>query len=409
MPARLLLRGQWRRRRGRQLWLGAALALGLLAYFLVGMALAGAEESLVEPLRATVAGDVRVTQGTTDMAGGAPWSDVRDELDLLRAPGVVAAPRMEASHVTVREGREDNWTAGLLLGIDPGIPAEQAGVAQRLVWGTVLPTGSVLAPDGRALVPLVLGEPAARRLGVEGPGPDFAHPLRISSGRFADGESLPITADAVVVGVYRSGLEPLDRFTAFAPIGEVRHLVGGHPGDPSANAIVLHGPAADADAAARAAPSLKVQGVRDFARGYMGGLLAVLGLAGGLALALFTVVLGVWLLHEVATQLSRDAGVVAGLRAIGLPFRAIVAAYAGLAAGTVGAAALAAAAAALLVAAFAPSVAVETGGLLVTVAWRLRLVDLLWSLLAATALAAAATWLAARRLARLNVAEALRT
>ncbi|MEA3190770.1 MAG: hypothetical protein QOD77_1352 [Thermoplasmata archaeon] len=412
MPARLLLRGQWRRRAGRQLWLGAALALGLLAFFLVGMALAGAEESVVEPLRATVVGDVRVTQGSVDMAGGEAWPDARGVLERLRAPGVVAAPRLEASHVTVREDQQDNWTAGLLLGIDARLPAEQAALADRLVWGTVLPAGSLLAPDGRAVVPLLLGEPAARRLGVVGPGPDFAHPLKLSSGRFAGRDALPITADAVVVGVYRSGLEPLDRFTAFAPIGDVRHLVGGNAGDPSANAIVLHGAGADAgqaEAALAGLPGIQVQGARAFAQGYMGGLLAVLGIAGGLALALFTVVLGVWLLHEVATQLSRDAGVVAGLRAIGLPFRSIVAAYAGLSVATVGAAALAAAVVAVLVSWLAPSVSVETGGLQVTVAWRLRAVDLAWSLLAAVALAAAATWLAARRLARVNVAEALRS
>jgi ABC-type lipoprotein release transport system permease subunit len=315
MPARLLLRGQWRRRGGRAFWLGGSLALGLLAFFLVGMALAGAEESVVDPVRDTVAGDVRVTQGTTDMAGGAVWADVRDTLDALRPAGGTAAPRYEASHVTVRDGTQDNWTAGLLLGIDPAFAAEQEGLAGRLLWGTALPSTSLLDPQGHAFVPLVVGEPAARRLGVVGPGPDFAHPLKLSSGRFAGGSSLPITADAVVVGVYRTGLEPLDRFTAFAPIGDVRALVGGRPGDPSANAIVLHGAdGADASAVASLAPGLKVEGAEAFARAYMGGLLVVLQVAGALALTLFTVVLGTWLLHDVATQLTRDAPVIAGLR-----------------------------------------------------------------------------------------------
>jgi ABC-type lipoprotein release transport system permease subunit len=413
VPLRLLVRGQFRARRRRHVLLAATVAAAFACFFAVGMLLGGAEQAVVRPAHDLLSGDVRLTRGDDALAGAEAWPDADPQLAAVRAiPGAVAAPRWEASHVTARRDAIENWTGGLLIGIDASVAEEREAVGAYLVWGSPMPAGSLSEPGtGHVYVPLVVGEGAALRLGVApgpGGGPDFTHVLRITSGRFAAGrDAPPLDAEAVVVGVFRTGLEPMDRFTAFAPIGDVRFLVGGHPGDPSANAIVVHGASA-AQVAAVAGAGVVVQDAAAFARGYLGLTLAALEAAVVLGIALFVLLLALLLARESGGQVARDAPAVAALRAIGMPAREIAWSYAALATSTVAAGLAVAAAFALAAAAWLPAVPIHVGELALRVPWRLDLATVGLAFAAAVALAAISSLSASRALARATVADALR-
>lgn len=411
--ASLVARGQWRIQGRRQLALAASFAAGLLAFFLIAMLLQGAQDGAVRPLRDLLTADARITWGNSEVAGGMPIDDHREVASRLRTlEGVVVAPRWEASQVTVRRDEPGNWTGGLLVGLDPGITPEGEAIGPYLLWGSFLPTTSLADPaTGRVYVPLVVGEAAARRLNLtrnDDGSPDFSQVLVVTSGRFAHANDMrPLSVEAVVVGIFATGIDSLDRFTAFVPIEEARRLVGDRPGDPTANAILVygHGP--------RQVDALGIEGAQaqdatSFANGVMGSFLLLLRVAGGLAVALVLVLLGVWLVHEVGTMVLRDRPVVAALRAIGIPFATILRGYVFLVAATIGAAWLAAALAALLVTALAPPLWFSAHSLHIHIPWRLHAWPLLWSLAAASTLAFLGTWSAARRLATVDVAEALR-
>lgn len=412
MLARFLLRSQWHARRGRQLVVGASLATGLIAILAASMLLQGAEQAMVRPLHDVISGDVRVTQGSPDLAGGSPWPDARPIQEAIRTiPGAVAASRWEASQVTARSDRIENWTGGLLIGIDPTLAAEQDPLRPYLAWGSTLPTVSTADPATHFVyVPLLVGESAARRLDLHpgpGGGANFSEVLTITSGRFPVGSSEPLASKAVVVGVFRSGLEALDRFAVFAPIEDVRFLVGGQRGDSSANALVIHG------ASLAEIEALHIQGAiaedaGGVARQVMGLVLVVMDIAAGLAMGVVALLLTLLVAREVSLQVTRDAQTVAALRAIGVPLRSILLSYVGLAVATAAVAALFAAAVALMVAWFAPAVSVHTSGLALDIGWILPWQAVVAAVTSAVFVAALAAWAAAGRLARPTVADALR-
>lgn len=414
MPAWFLLRSQWRGRRRRQVAVGAVLAVGILFLLLSGMFLSGARQEIIRPLHDTISGDARITQGVPDLAGGLEWKDSRPVEEAVRTlPGAVAAPRWEASQVTARRDKLDNWTGGLLIGIDPSIPEEQAELAKYLVWGSLIPVQSVADPaTNRVYVPLLVGESAAKRLDLHpgpGGGPNFTEILRLTSGRFANGASAPpIDREAVVVGVYRTGLDVLDRFTAFAPLDQARFLVGGMPGFPTANAVVVHGATAD-QVRALGLANVHIADASGVASQTMGIVLLAVGISSALVLGVLAFVLSLLLVREVGLQVARDAPALAALRAIGVPARTAAAGYAGLAVLTVAAAAVAAVLVATLVALFAPALTVAAAGVHLQIPWRLDPLSLGLAVAAALVLAAVASLASLRRTRRATAADQLRS
>ncbi len=377
------------------------------------MLLRGAQEAIVRPVRDTLSGDVRVTQDSADFAGGTTWVDSRPiEERLHTIPGAVAAARWEASQVTARSDRLENWTGGLLVGIDPSNAHEQEAIRSYLVWGDVLPIASTIDPATQlAYVPLLVGEEAAKRLDLHpghGGGANFTELLRITSGRLPDGpNSAPLNRPAVVVGVFRSGLEVLDRFAVFAPIDDVRFLVGYRPGDSSANAIVVHG--ATLEQVEALGLDVEAQDADGVARQTIGLLLTIADSAALLAVMLCFGILALLLVREVVMQVTRDGPAVAALRAIGVPARTILASYAGLAAITVALAAVAAGLLATALALLGPPLPIRGNGLSVDIHWHLDWAPVLGVIVGAVLLAAVGAVAAGVRLGRLNVAEALRT
>jgi ABC-type lipoprotein release transport system permease subunit len=415
VTVRLLLRGQLRTRRRRQAALAAAFAVGLLAALLFASVGQGAAEAVVAPTRSLMSGDARVTNGTTDIASGTTWDDARPvHAALDRIPGAHASMRMETTYVTVRGLELANWSAGLLLGIDPADPAEREALDGHLVWGQgITAIGFVSPVTSRSLPPIVLGEPAATRLnlslGADGQ-PLWGQVLTLTSGTTIEGTEPPVprTIEMVVVGVYRSGLEPLDRFTAFIPIQTARTLVGLNENDPAANAIIVRGTDAPTVRQHLADDDLLVESANEFSFGYLGTVMTIAYAAGVLAAVLFALVLLTWLLHETSMLVTGEAPVVASLRAIGVGSGTIQNAYAALMAGTlaVGAAvALVAYAAALLL---SPSIVVHVEGFTAPVTLAASPMAVLASVLFLVVAATAGAWLAARRLRSVDLLASLR-
>lgn len=345
MLVRLLARGHLRARWRRHVALAVVFLLGLLAFTAVLSVLAGARDSLVAPLRATISGPVRVTENTTDLGGGRVWHDYRPiQSQLERATASAAIPRFESSYITVQGADIEHWSAGLLVGLDPARDPRVADARAYLTWGRMLPDTYVYDENGTAHVPLVLGHAAVKRLNLSLPGsgrPDFASPLTITSGHSVGGSSnFPLTIEAVIVGVFSTGLDPLDKFSAFIPIQHARYLAGYAEEDPVANAFLLE--ASDPAAADRAVERLgfKSQTSHEYALTYMGSMLVVLYGAAALGLALFLLILLVWTVHETSAFLRQDEPVLASLRAIGVPAGAIQRSYLSIMTGTVAAGAM---------------------------------------------------------------------
>lgn len=416
MVLRLLIRGHLRTRWKRYAIVATSLGIGLFGFFLVYTIADGAREAIARPLQATITGDLRVTNGTEDVAGGKTWTDYRhvaSEFDNL--DGVRVSPRLESTYITIRGQEYDNWSAGLLLGVLPDDPDEAHSLDPYIVWGNPVNALDAFDPKtGRSYAPIVLGKPAVKRLNLTlnaSGAPNFDEILTLTSGRlqFEGNVPIPITIEGVVVGIFSTGLEPLDKFTGFLPIQTVRVLAGHSENDPVANALILHGGNVQEAQATAKTLGLVAQSPDDFAFSYMGAMLVILYAAGILGLALFFTVVLVWLVHETGLLIRQDQSVLCSLRAIGIPARQIRWSYSGLTTLAVAAGAASAFLAALLLGWFAPPMPWRMSGLKADLAWEPH--PGVWLAMAGLAVAAAllVSWWTARRIQRLNILDGLRT
>ncbi len=418
VAVRLLVRAHLRSRWKRYTLVAASFGLGLFAFFLVVMVTQGAQEAIVQPIEATLTGDVRVTNGTKELGAGAVLPDFRPlQARLEESTGASVTPRLESSYITIQGTAYANWSAGLLLGIDPMRSEEREAISPYMVWGRPLEGDLVFHPTThKGYAPLLLGEPAVERLNLtlNASGEAlFDQILILTSGRTIGEGNVPflLRMDCVVVGVFKTGLEPLDKFTAYMPLASARTLAGFNEGDPVANALVLRGTGVDVDAVRaelRDAPELHAISSEEFSFGYMGSVLVILYAAATIGLALFLTVLFVWLLHETAVLVRMDQTVLASLRAVGVPARQIALSYSSLTALAVAGGALAALLITLVLGWTAPPIRWELEGISARIPWRVHGVAL--SLVTGVAVLASlfGAWAAARRVQQLNILEGLR-
>lgn len=412
---RLLVRGHWRSRRKRYVALAGALGFGLASFFAFLMLVEGARASLIAPLESTLTGPVRVTNGTDDLGGGTAWPDYRSAAaDLSNRFDATVVERYESNYITVRGETYENWSAGLLVGVDPQRDIEIANYGRYVTWGSPLTGDFVFAPDGRGYAPLVVGAEAAKRLdlpmNISGK-PDFDHRLIITSGHaIAEGTTpIPLVIEAVVVGVFQTGLDPLDKFTAFIPIGHARFLAGFAENDPVANAFLIQtDDPSGVSSTVRSEMNLEAVSSEEFAFEYMGSMLLVIYIAGGLGLALFLVILLVWVAHDTQSSLRQDQGVISSLRAIGISAPIIRRGYVGLTTACVAAGALASLILMTTLAPILPPVRWSLSGLDAAISLRSRPLWMLVITLATIVAALIVSSLTARRIARLNILDGLR-
>lgn len=413
MLVRLLMRSHLRARWRRHLGLAAVFLVGLLAFVAVLSVLDGARSSLVSPLRSTISGPVRVSGNTTDLGAGTVWRDYRPiEGALEQATGVDAIARFESSYITVQGSDIARWSAGLLIGVDPLPDRRVADYRPFLVWGEAIPDTYVYDSNGTAHIPIVLGEAAVKRLNLSLPpsgSPAFEAPLTITSGHSVGGpNSFPLTLESVVVGVFRTGLDPLDKFSAFIPIQHARYLAGYAEEDPVANAFLLDAPDPERADAAVERLGFKSQTSEEYALTYMGSMLVVLYGAAALGLALFLLILLVWTVHETSAFLNRDEPVLASLRAIGIPVEAIRASYVRLMAGTVASGALGAFVLSLVVLPLLPPIRWHLSGLTAKIELPAMPLEAFGLALVSVLAGAASAWWTARRVGGRSILSGLR-
>ncbi len=417
MVSGLLSRGLLRGHARQNLVLFSAFAVSFLGLLALAMISSGGEQALTEPLRDTITGDLRITEGGTEVTQGTLWPDVRNVTDELDPPrGTVVAPRFESNYVTVRGSQVQNWSAGLLLGMDGSLASERAGLEDHLVQGAIFEGMDATDPEtGEVYAPLVVGRHVAERLGAtftDDGSPTFNETLTLSSGRTPGergGLRFPIAIDAVIVGVYETGLEPVDKFIAFAPIQWVRQVEGHAPGDPVANALVVHGEGTKPLANQADEQGLESTTPRDYALNYLGGMMVIVLALTTLQLVLYTGLLMIWLGYEVHRRIQGEREHIAALRAIGIPGKLMRRAYVVSVLAIVGAAAAVALIGGLLLGWLAPPLSVTLSGVSARIPWNLNLWPFLVVAVGVSLAALVVTRQATRGLERVDIREGLQS
>jgi hypothetical protein len=239
------------------------------------------------------------------------------------------------------EPADDAFTAGILLGIPPGGLGEDH-LRPYLVAGG-FPNA---AAPGEPIQLLMSTEsfraalPQADRDAVDHgqaslPGKLGALRFEVTTGRVNPASSVKdlIRSPAVVVGLYASGLDVLDRVTLVAPLQDVQRLSGLAPGGNDTNVVVAYGGGAAGAASGAEAAGLKTETPAGFAERYLGQFLAVLralAVAGSVLMLAFPVFL-LW--YGIVLQTQRNQRELAVCRAIGMPRTMLQGALVRLAAG----------------------------------------------------------------------------
>lgn len=397
---RVLAAAELRQHRGRFRALGATLALATAGLLLVLGLLNGLEQAVGAELSATVAGDARIASTSTDFAAGA-LLELQAPLFALEGFGALH-PRIETPVLFAAGGGVENWSAGLLVGIDV---ARDRGIVSRLVEGT-LAADEYVSLGNQSLVPLVVGESLAERLRIR-PG----SVLNVTAGRIEDTPSgpRPIVQRAVVTGLYDTGIPVIDLYAIYAPVERARALLALHPAEPVATVIVALTDRPDAVVARAREMGLAALTLPEFETDYLGtvfsGLRAVA--AGVAAIAVLSIL--AWISHGMAMLVFQDSRKMATLRAVGISAGTVRRAYLGVALllGAVGGSAgvLLGLASSALLNAFTPSLPALAG---LPVRFTATPVEAAAMLLLAIATALAAAGLAAAYAGRQELLAALR-
>lgn len=352
--AALLLARSWQRAWRGWWWASTASLAGVLVLVL---GTAGLLDGLRQETTATVAdfytGDLRVTAEGSGAAPDARFpfntsadlSGAKAALERAAGSGATAIPRLETTAILSRrtlleaflteqdqygvdvpgaDAGRDAYRVGLLNGLpmdDDAVgdllrpylvagrmPAEAAANGTIEVLLSARQFRGLLDPQERAALhdPPTEADLAGLR-------------LEITAAHLVPGSRDLLRARAVVVGLFDSGVETLDRATVVAPIQDVRRLVAADPDGPSANAFAVVGGDAGAAAAQAERDGWSSERPASFTHRYLGQLVDLLQ---GIALAVSALLLSVpfllvWM--GLSQQLDRSRRELAVGKAIGLP------------------------------------------------------------------------------------------
>lgn len=352
--AALLLARSWHRA-WRGWWRASTAALAAVLVLVVGTA--GLLDGMREATTATVAdfytGGVRITAEGSGAAPDARFGfnhtaeleQARDSLERAAGGGASAIPRLETTailsrrtlleaYLTEQEGYgvdvpgaasdRDAYRVGILNGLPMDDPAAGRLLSPYIVAGRLpapaTANGTIevlvserqfrglLDPDERA----ALGDPPtdADLAGLR---------LELTAAHLVPGSRDLLRARAIVVGLFASGVESLDRLTVVAPIEDVRRLVAAEPDGPAANAFTVVGGDEGAAAAEAERNGWSSESPESFTQRYLGQLVDLLQ---AIALAVSALLLSVpfllvWM--GLSQQLDRSRRELAVGKAIGLP------------------------------------------------------------------------------------------
>lgn len=419
--ARELGRAEWRARRRAYLVLLVLFAATSGTYAVVLSLVGGLEDNIGGELSDNLAADIRVSNGAQGVADGediAGWRDVSTRL-AAAAPDARVAPRLELEALFAHGGgfatgrsEEPNVarSAGILVGIDGPADAEVADIGRYLTRGVRIDEAPAYeTPRGERLVPIIVGERFLETTNATVADGAFSWRavFNFTAGRLENGQL--VVERGIVVGAYSTGFRMIDRAVVYAPRGDVARLVGGHPGDPPANVLLVatHHPETVARAAAEA--GFTTMDAAEFRETYLGPVFDTVRAVAWAVVAMLTLMTAGWFAHTLGHHVRADRRKIATLRAIGIPTEAFTRMYVGLGAalGLAGGIVGVGAALALGFLVFVVTSALPLVGARPFVP-QASAVELLGLVLLAAATAAAAARVALRRLGSEGIRDALR-
>jgi len=349
-PAVAMLARGWRR--GARRWYrGTTAVLAAVLFILLTTAgvLAGTEHETASRVGDFYTGGLRLTpssdaavpeevfEASAALAGlGLDMDEVRIQYEsqavLTRQTLLEAALEKEGFDVDAPGTRPGRGAIGLaaLLGVDVQDPAVRDALEPHLV------VGSLPRMSGQGAIPLVMSlDRLDRFLGPEErasmPWPPRLADLstlrfQITAARLEGNESLAqggmfILRSAYVAGLFRTGVDVLDGFTLVAPIEDVRSLNAAAPG--TANVLLVPPDQAAGARAAAARLDWRAQDAGTFTKQYLGQVIDVMRLLGGVSAAALFLLPSFLIVHGVTRQLEAHNREIAVCQAIGVPGRRI--------------------------------------------------------------------------------------
>lgn len=353
---RMLSRGWFRGRRGGWLGTSSVLAATLVLLLLVTALFAGMEAETEQRVGDVFTGDLRVTPVEQGVFGPGRFQPASEAVATL---GDGATVRMESQMVLSRRPFESILTQGdetvviptpggsggsdsVALGVLIGAQHQDAAVAKHfdpyLVAGRL--PGAWAGPDAEPAQTIELAvsmktirtfltaserqelDAAADPMTVVRP---LVLDLTAGVARDGDYRNDVYRHRARVVGLFDTGVDTLDSFTALGPIEATRFLLGHEIDQDIANVLVVDGPTGGARAVA-ADEGWAVEGRHDFTERYLGQLIQALQTLSVLTASVLFTIPAFLVAHGVERVLEAQRREVAVLRAVGVPGRSIRAA-----------------------------------------------------------------------------------
>lgn len=342
--ARLLARSWHRAQRRWWRTSAASLALVLVAILLVSGLFAGMQQATRQRVGDFYTSDLRITQASTSVAPDQVWTGT-GLAAAQQALGPAAHPRLEMELILSRRslvaayldehnqyevatgGSETEATTHYGLGIVAGIDADDPirdRMAAHLVTGS-LPrntTGAIQLTMGKDAFWNFLSASERANLSAWPPLASELAAFRFeatsgyvdTSGLFKD----LVRHNAVVVGLFDTGLDALDGLTVVADLDGARQLAA--PPFARANVFTVGGAPQEVATAQEAATrqGWRVEGAAPFADRYLGQLLAAVRALSLLSTSLFLAVPAFLVWHGLQQLLDRQRREIAVCRAIGV-------------------------------------------------------------------------------------------
>ncbi len=350
-PSRLLARGWYRDAKGW--WRATSLTVAwVLALVLVVVGVfSGMEEETESRVADMFTGDVRVTPSEPAAAQAAVFTEhgVQNVTRAIEAAGGTAHHYYESTYVLSRRGLEnayleeqegyqvetpgvetdprESYKVGLLMGVDLDDDWSRGQLREHMQAGS-------FPQDGQETIQLMMSLAAYERFlddderaNLTAWPPNDAEikaiQFEITTARIDPRSPFKdiIRKNAVVVGLYETGIDAVDRIVVIAGIDDVRML---DRAEGSVNAIHVE---TDDPQAIRALAADSGWGTEDsgqFARRYVGQLMDVLQALTMTITILFFVLPAFLLWYGLSQQMDRNQREIAVCRAVGVPRRMLV-------------------------------------------------------------------------------------
>lgn len=322
----LLLRSELgRRRRVYALLFGVFLAATTGLSVLLG-AVDGIEDSIGRGIHDTVSADHRLTLVKPERLAEGPVFENATATGARIAsavPGSTVAPRIEFDAIFLHTDRYEDFEAGLVVGVDPTRDEAVVDVGRFLTRGRLL-DGQNVWVGGKPYPQIVIGEVMLKSMnmsvynGTLSP----ANVVNVTAGRLvanSSGAVRPVVREAVVVGVYESGILPLDRSVVFVHIETARELLRVNLMRDAATLLVVDAPGGADVRAAAEANGFRSASAEEFREEYLKAIFSPVRAFARLTTLVVLAISAGWVTHVVVSAIAGDRLRLAVLRALGLP------------------------------------------------------------------------------------------